>query len=456
MQSEFCGGSGDHVVPSAWPSRPCGSEPWRSQYPRARPRSPRTAAPTRRWAASSPTRWPAARTPAARRAPRTRRATSPPIQFIGVERVHRRDPVHEHEAEWQRYMEILAARRQARRAARRATERRQGDVATATTTSRSSSSPKPEYRLGRPADDRPRRARSPTWSSIRVTDESVPDAGKKRYALSLSIHGIERAGAEGGIRAMEDLVTAGTIGKRRPADRARAGRGPTRRRSAMSSRRRSSTSRCRTRTAGGAARSSTGGVFFQRYNGNGVDPNRDWPDIGFAFRGYSAISEPETAACTTSTARSRTTGVQFAAGDDLHGQPFADALSYTLLPHGRHHYDKNVRIREAAMAIHHGTYEAIKWSPIVVPNDSPRGGSTATCEDTRRSAPPAGRSTRRPGARSTTRSTTRRRVRSGTGSTRPSASTRTGSTTRCRSRTSTRTSTSTRTPSSCTWTATRR
>ena len=43
---------------------------------------------------------------------------------------------------------------------------------------------------------------------MRVTDETVPDEGKKRYALSLSIHGIERAGVEGGTRAMEDLVTA--------------------------------------------------------------------------------------------------------------------------------------------------------------------------------------------------------------------------------------------------------
>ena len=47
---------------------------------------------------------------------------------------------------------------------------------------------------------------------LRVTDETVPDAGKKRYALSLSIHGIERAGAEGGTRAMEDLVTSYTTG----------------------------------------------------------------------------------------------------------------------------------------------------------------------------------------------------------------------------------------------------
>ena len=34
--------------------------------------------------------------------------------------------------------------------------------------------------------------------------------------------------------------------------------------------------------------------FFQRYNGNGVDMNRDWPTMGFTFRPYTPWSEPET------------------------------------------------------------------------------------------------------------------------------------------------------------------
>src|SRR3954470_12364625 len=49
--------------------------------------------------------------------------------------------------------------------------------------------------------------------TIRVTDESVPDAGKKRYALSLAIHGIEPPGVEGGTRAAEALITAATAGR---------------------------------------------------------------------------------------------------------------------------------------------------------------------------------------------------------------------------------------------------
>ena len=42
---------------------------------------------------------------------------------------------------------------------------------------------------------------------LRVTDERVPEADKKLFAFPLSIHGIERAGAEAGVRAAEDLAT---------------------------------------------------------------------------------------------------------------------------------------------------------------------------------------------------------------------------------------------------------
>jgi hypothetical protein len=42
---------------------------------------------------------------------------------------------------------------------------------------------------------------------LRVTDERVADADKKFFTFPLSIHGIERAGAEAGVRAAEDLAT---------------------------------------------------------------------------------------------------------------------------------------------------------------------------------------------------------------------------------------------------------
>ena len=44
---------------------------------------------------------------------------------------------------------------------------------------------------------------------FKVTDSQspIPEKDRKHFAVSMSIHGIERAGLEGGIRAMEDLVT---------------------------------------------------------------------------------------------------------------------------------------------------------------------------------------------------------------------------------------------------------
>jgi hypothetical protein len=209
---------------------------------------------------------------------------------------------------------------------------------------------------------------------VRVTDETVPDAGKKRYALSLSIHAIERAGAEGGTRAMEDLVTAYTTGLAgKPVVPATVKSGaPT-----FADVLKKTIIYFTYPNPDGWLRGSVsaGGIFYQRYNGNGVDPNRDWPDIGFSFRPYSGLSEPESRAYSSFYNNVKSsTGAQFAAGDDLHGQPFADALSYTLLPHGKHDFVKDLRIRETAKTIHRASEQALLWSPIIQPNDAPKGG----------------------------------------------------------------------------------
>jgi hypothetical protein len=47
---------------------------------------------------------------------------------------------------------------------------------------------------------------------IKVTDEDVPDDGKETLLYSLSIHGDEKGGIEGGVRAVEDLVGAAENG----------------------------------------------------------------------------------------------------------------------------------------------------------------------------------------------------------------------------------------------------
>ena len=48
----------------------------------------------------------------------------------------------------------------------------------------------------------------PIWV-VRVTDESVPQQDKAQVAVSLSVHGLESAGREGGLRYVEDLARWG-------------------------------------------------------------------------------------------------------------------------------------------------------------------------------------------------------------------------------------------------------
>ena len=275
---------------------------------------------------------------------------------------------------------------------------------------------------------------------VRVTDESGADAGKKRYALSLSIHGIERAGVEGGTRAMEDLVTAR---RRRGAPTPRCVR------------------------AGGPSFDDVlkKTIIYFTY------PNPDGWRARLGEPGRASSSSATTATASTSTATGPTSASPSgptaacpspraarlsAFFGEVEGErrrvlrrrrPPRPAVRRRALLHAAAarppQLRKDQRIRAAAKAIHNASEQALQWSPIIQPNDAPRGRRHAVPPDGP-SAPPARRSTRRPGARSTTRSTTRRRARSATGSTRPSASARTGSTTRCRSRTSTRTSCSSR------------
>jgi hypothetical protein len=47
---------------------------------------------------------------------------------------------------------------------------------------------------------------------IKITDHTVPDAGKESLLYSLSIHGDEKGGIEGGVRTAEDLVIAAEEG----------------------------------------------------------------------------------------------------------------------------------------------------------------------------------------------------------------------------------------------------
>ncbi|MBW3621467.1 MAG: hypothetical protein KY461_14575, partial [Actinobacteria bacterium] len=131
--------------------------------------------------------------------------------------------------------------------------------------------------------------------AIKVTDaaSAVPEADREHFVYSLSIHGIERAGLEGGIRAVEDLATwaACEHADAPPSvDCAAEGSSPEDPRRLLDP----FDEEGKSPTAGEALAGgvmlfmlsnpdgwsrgdySDGGVFYQRYNGNGMDLNRDW------------------------------------------------------------------------------------------------------------------------------------------------------------------------------------
>ena len=202
-----------------------------------------------------------------------------------------------------------------------------------------------------------RERRTSKLYAVRVTDESVTGP-KKKFGFSLSIHGIERAGAEGGTRAIEDLVTWARHEPGRGLLDETLGPGG----SAV--------------TVGQALRESEiwffypnpdgwtrgdvtqGGASYQRYNGNGVDVNRDWPTIGYTFRGYTPASEPEVKAFTDFFS-SRKGG--WVGTGDLHGMLDANAFTFTMMPAGQLDYARNKAVVGVVRRIQEDANPRLEW-----------------------------------------------------------------------------------------------
>ena len=208
------------------------------------------------------------------------------------------------------------------------------------------------------------RTKSPLYL-LRVTDEKspVPEKEKAHFAVSLSIHGIERAGVEGGLRAAEDLATWGatapdqkimeTLDDSLPAGEVL---------------KKSSVYFVLANPDGwrrGDLR--TAGPFFSRYNGNGVDMNRDWPAQGYTFAPYTAWSEPETRSFGKVL---KAIKPKWQGGLDLHGQLNADSFSFTLLRSSQRPYDKNQRMLQYVTGAWRDAEARLSWSTLIKPNDS--------------------------------------------------------------------------------------
>lgn len=219
---------------------------------------------------------------------------------------------------------------------------------------------------------------------IKVTDAKspIPKAKRKHFAYSLSIHGIERAGLEGGLRAAEDLVTWAACEVDAAASPSCALEGPFPKRILEPSN--------SGPTAGEVLREAVvyfvlsnpdgwhrgelteGGVSFQRYNGNGMDLNRDWPGVGYIEEQYTPWSEPETRGYGRYLLgeRAKAAAGRFAGGIDLHGMLSSHSFSFTLLGAGQRDYRKNAITVDTAISTYRDSEARLSWSPLIGTGDT--------------------------------------------------------------------------------------
>jgi hypothetical protein len=220
---------------------------------------------------------------------------------------------------------------------------------------------------------------------FKVTDSQSPIAENMRlhFVYAGSIHGIERAGAEGSLRAMEDLVTwaALTPGKKiveGPTTKPVPPAGETLSRAVIYFMLPNPDGWARGQVApaeledGSPNPAYTPGAFFQRYNGNGMDLNRDWPGMGYSYKPYSPGSEPEVQAFMKVLRQIRGTislnnpvGQRFAGGIDLHGQLTANAFSFTLMGAGQRDYRKNLSTVDQGLRTWEDQTARLSWSPYI-------------------------------------------------------------------------------------------
>ena len=220
---------------------------------------------------------------------------------------------------------------------------------------------------------------------VRVTDESVPNKNKDFFVFPLSIHGIERAGAEGGTRAIEDLVTWAACEQapnldqcvnEEPIPHPILEATPKKSVSAGDALERSVVYFIYPNPDGWVRGDRTQGTqFYQRYNGNGVDLNRDWPEQGYTFRPYTPWSEPETHSfgkvLQAIGPKDANGNPKWTGGIDLHGQLINRAFSFTLIGGSERPYDKNQRVLQTVKSAWADAEERLAWSPLIKPNSAP-------------------------------------------------------------------------------------
>ena len=194
---------------------------------------------------------------------------------------------------------------------------------------------------------------------ITLTDESVPDEGKVDLYISMSIHGIERAGLEGSTRFMEDLAAGWYTEEAGGAKYLLTNGDPKRpyfeQMDAHEVLRKARVVFTDLNPDGWAAGEAfNNGVLFSRGNKNGIDLNRQWPTQGWHNSGgqqYNTGKQPEAQ-------MGRKLIEEYLAvpegAADLHGMGQSNVLLAIMFPAGQ--FDPRQLAKQAELA------ESIKYN----------------------------------------------------------------------------------------------
>jgi hypothetical protein len=207
---------------------------------------------------------------------------------------------------------------------------------------------------------------------FKVTDNqsTIPLADRHRFAYSLSIHGIERAGLEGGVRAAEDLITWAATSPDKPILE------PTNSGPVAGDVLKQSVLYFVLSNPDGWTRGdlAQGGVYYQRYNGDGVDLNREFPSVGYSNPVYTPFVEPEAKGYAAYLQREKrqATDKRFTGSLDLHGMLAADSFSYTLLSGTADDWQTNAHNVNMSEAIYRDAAKRLTYSALIAdPEDCP-------------------------------------------------------------------------------------
>lgn len=180
---------------------------------------------------------------------------------------------------------------------------------------------------------------------IEVTDFKEPARGKTPVVVSLSAHGPERAGLEGGVRYAEDLAR---WAKDEPEHELRNGREKDSVGMPVSQVLKKVHLYLASINPDGWARgdAENGGVYV-RGNGAGADLNREFPTLGWTNQRATPLSEPESKAWDALVG-----GIFPAAAADLHGELTSEnnAFADLMLPAGE--WDPLEQAKEERLARH--------------------------------------------------------------------------------------------------------